>query len=242
MLRARRVCTYCNLSIFSSSMAKHIKDKHQKEAAAEQESRAECWANFTSPQAKGKQQQVESDGVDTTTEKEKQPRTELLDCVTELLESKLNEVMNQIRFLPSAKQISEAIRSEVRSAVADAFRKERSGAEARAPKQPAQLSQAASVEDLVSYYDMGHSVGDCSAWCKTCWKDGRSKVLIDEDTIPKLGVFATNQKLRYFEGGGGGRGAEGPMYNEMSSIFFLKGVDGAARCTWQNELARSSVQ
>ena len=150
--------------------------------------------------------------------------------------------MNQIRFLPSAKQISEAIRSEVRSAVADAFRKERSGAEARAPKQPAQLSQAASVEDLVSYYDMGHSVGDCSAWCKTCWKDGRSKVLIDEDTIPKLGVFATNQKLRYFEGGGGGRGEEGPMYNEMSSIFFVKGVDGAARCTWQNELARSSVQ
>ena len=223
-------------------MAKHIKDKHQKEAAAEQESRAECWANFTSPQAKGKQQQVESDGVDTTTEKEKQPRTELLDCVTELLEEKLNEVMNQIRFLPPTKQISEAIRSEVRSAVADAFRKERSGAEARAPKQPAQLSQAASVEDLVSYYDMGHSVGDCSAWCKTCWKDGRSKVLIDEDTIPKLGVFATNQKLRHFEGGGGGRGEEGPMYNEMSSIFFVKGVDGAARCTWQNELARSSVQ
>jgi hypothetical protein len=72
----------------------------QKEAAAEQESRAECcWANFTSPHAnaKGKHQQVESDGVDTT-EKEKQPRTELLDCViTELLESKLNEVMNQIR-------------------------------------------------------------------------------------------------------------------------------------------------
>jgi hypothetical protein len=58
-------------------MAKHIKDKHQKEAAAEQESRAECGANFTSPQAaKGKQQQVKSDGVDTT-EKEKQPRTEL---------------------------------------------------------------------------------------------------------------------------------------------------------------------
>ena len=180
-------------------MAKHIKDKHQKEAAAEQESRAECWANFTSPQAKGKQQQVESDGVDTTTEKEKQPRTELLDCVTELLEEKLNEVMNQIRFLPPTKQISEAIRSEVRSAVADAFRKERSGAEARAPKQPAQLSQAASVGDPVSYYDMGHSVGDCSAWCKTCWKDGRSKVLIDEDTIPKLGVFATNQKLRNFK-------------------------------------------
>ena len=95
------MCTYCNLFIFSSSMAKHIKDKHQKEAAAEQESRAECWEIFTSPQAKGKQQQVESDGVDTT-EKEKQPRTELLDCVTELLESKLNEVMNQIRFLPSA--------------------------------------------------------------------------------------------------------------------------------------------
>jgi hypothetical protein len=46
---------------------------------------------------------------------------------------------------------------------------------------------------------MGHSVGDCSAWCKTCCKDGRSKVLIDEDTIPKLGVFATNQKLRYFK-------------------------------------------
>jgi hypothetical protein len=70
-------------------MAKHIKDGHQKEAAAEQEPRAECWANSTSPQAKGKQQQVESDGVDTT-EKEKQPRTELLDCVIELLESKLN--------------------------------------------------------------------------------------------------------------------------------------------------------
>jgi hypothetical protein len=35
--------------------------KHQKEAAAEQESRAECWANFTSPQAKGKQQQVKSE-------------------------------------------------------------------------------------------------------------------------------------------------------------------------------------
>jgi hypothetical protein len=154
---------------------------------------------------------VESDGVDTTTEKEKQPRTELLlDCVTELLEEKLNEVMNQIRFLPSAKQISEAIRSEVRSAVADALRKERSGAEARAPKQPAQLSQAASVEDLISYYDMGHSVGDCSAWCKTCWKDGRSKVLIDEDTIPKLGVClppirscATSRE----EGGGEGRRA-----------------------------------
>jgi hypothetical protein len=63
-------------------MAKHIKDTHQKEAAAEQESRAERWANFTSPQAKGKHQQVKSDGVDTT-EKEKQPRTELLDCVTE---------------------------------------------------------------------------------------------------------------------------------------------------------------
>jgi hypothetical protein len=45
-------------------MAKHIKDKHQKEAAAEQESRAGCWENFTSPQAKGKHQQVESDGVD----------------------------------------------------------------------------------------------------------------------------------------------------------------------------------
>ena len=67
-------------------------------------------------------------------------------------------------------------------------------------------------------------------------------MLIDEDTIPKLGVFATNQKLRYFEGGGGGRGEEGPMYNEMSSIFFVKGVDGAARCTWKNELVRSSVQ
>jgi hypothetical protein len=40
-------------------------------------------------QAKGKQQQVEGDGVDTT-EKEKQPRTELFDCVIELLESKLN--------------------------------------------------------------------------------------------------------------------------------------------------------
>jgi hypothetical protein len=30
-------------------------------------------------------------------------------------------------------------------------------------------------------------------------KDGRSKVLIDEDTIPKLGVFATDQKLRNFK-------------------------------------------
>jgi hypothetical protein len=40
VLRVRRVCTYCNISVFSSSMAKHIKDKHQKEAAAEQESRA----------------------------------------------------------------------------------------------------------------------------------------------------------------------------------------------------------
>jgi hypothetical protein len=30
------------------------------------------------------------------------------------------------------------------------------------------------------------------------------------------------------------------MYNEMSTIFFVKGVDGAARCTLQNELARSS--
>jgi hypothetical protein len=51
---------------------------------------------------------VKSDGVDIvdTIEKENQPRTELLDCVTELLEPKLNEVMNQIRFLPSAKQIS----------------------------------------------------------------------------------------------------------------------------------------
>jgi hypothetical protein len=61
------------------------------------------------------------------------------------------------------------------------------------------LSQAASVKDLVTYYDMGNSVGDCSAWCKTCCKDGRSKVLIDEDTVPKLGVFATNQKLRNFK-------------------------------------------
>jgi hypothetical protein len=61
------------------------------------------------------------------------------------------------------------------------------------------LSQAASVKDLVTYYDMGHYVGDCSAWCKTCCKDGRSKVLIDEDTIPELGVFATNQKLRNFK-------------------------------------------
>jgi hypothetical protein len=53
------------------------------------------------------------------------------------------------------------------------------------------MSQAASVKDLATYYDMGHSVGDCSAWWyKTCFKDGRSKVLIDEDTIPKLGVFA----------------------------------------------------
>jgi hypothetical protein len=42
MLPARMVCTYCNLSVFSSSMAKHIKDKHRKEAAAEQESRAGC--------------------------------------------------------------------------------------------------------------------------------------------------------------------------------------------------------
>jgi hypothetical protein len=41
------------------------------------------------------------------------------------------------------------------------------------------------------------------------------------------------------------------MYKEMSSIFFVKGVGfavsrwpalGAARCTWQNELARSLVQ
>jgi hypothetical protein len=115
----------------------------------------------------------------------------------------LNEVMNQIRFLPSAKQISEATTSEVRSAVADAFRKE-GRTEARAPKQPAQLSQAAaaSVKDLVTYYDMGHSVGDCSAWCKTCCKDGRSKVLIDEDRghYPGArGVFATNQKLRNFK-------------------------------------------
>jgi hypothetical protein len=38
---------------------------------------------------------------------------------------------------------------------------------------------------------------------------------------------------------GGGRGEESPMYNEMSSIFFVKGVDGAARCTWQNELGSS---
>jgi hypothetical protein len=103
------------------------------------------------------------------------------------------------------------------------------------------LSQAASVKDLVTYYDMGHSVvGDCSAWCKTCCKDGRSKVLIDEDTIPELGVFATNQKLageggekkggdgKGREEGGGGRGEEGPMYKEMmSSIFFVKGVDFA---------------
>jgi hypothetical protein len=35
-------------------------------------------------------------------------------------------------------------------------------------------------------------------------------VLIDEDTIPKLGVFATNQKLRYFEGGGGEERGGGP--------------------------------
>jgi hypothetical protein len=65
--------------------------------------------------------------------------------------------------------------------VADAFRKE-GRTEARSPKQPAQLSQAASVKDLVTYYDMGHYVGGCSARCKTCCKDGRSKVLIDEDT------------------------------------------------------------
>jgi hypothetical protein len=100
--------------------------------------------------------------------------------------------MNQIRFLPSAKQISKAITSEVGSAMADAFRKE-GRTEAKAPKQPAQLSQAASVEDLVTYYDMGHSVGDCSARCKTGCKDGRSKVLIDEDTIPKLGVRVCHQ-------------------------------------------------
>jgi hypothetical protein len=43
--------------------------------------------------------------------------------------------------------------------VADAFRKE-GRTEARAPKQPAQLSQAASVKDLVTYYDMVHSVGE----------------------------------------------------------------------------------
>jgi hypothetical protein len=61
-------------------------------------------------------------------------------------------------------------------------------------------------------------------------------VLIDEDTIPKLGVFATNQKLAGEGGekkggegqgseerGGGGRGEEGPMYKETSSIFFVKG-------------------
>jgi hypothetical protein len=59
--------------------------------------------NFTSPQAKGKQQQVESDGVDTT-EKEKQPRTELLDCVTELLEPKLSEWGNEPDPLPSFRQ------------------------------------------------------------------------------------------------------------------------------------------
>jgi hypothetical protein len=146
---------------------------------------------------------VESDGVDTTTEKEKQPRTELLDCVTELLEEKLNEVMNQIRFLPPTKQISEAIRSEVRSAVADAFRKERSGAEAREPKQPAQLSQAASVEDLVSRKLLRHGT--------FCWRllsvvqdvlQRRQKQGADRRghyTIPELGVFATNQKLRYFK-------------------------------------------
>jgi hypothetical protein len=56
------VCIYCNLSVFSSSMAKHIKDKHQKEAAAEQEPRAECWANFTSPQATGKGRQTAAGG------------------------------------------------------------------------------------------------------------------------------------------------------------------------------------
>jgi hypothetical protein len=178
----------------TSGISRYVSTRRKKELA-EQESRAECWANFTSPQAKGKQQQVASDAVDTT-EKEKQPRTELLDdCVTELLGSKLNEVMNQIRFLPSAKQISEAIRSEVRSAVADAFRKE-GRTEAKPPKQPAQLSQAASVGDLAKYYDMGHYVGDCAARCKTCCKDGKSKVLIDEDTIQELGVFSTNQKLR----------------------------------------------
>ena len=116
--------------------------------------RVECWVNFTSPQPKGKQQQVESDGVDTA-EKEKQPRTELLDCITELLESKLNEVMNQIRSLPSAKQISEAIKSEVRSAVADAFRIE-GRTEAKVLKQPAHVSQAASVQDLVKRQVLRH--------------------------------------------------------------------------------------
>jgi hypothetical protein len=66
-------------------MAKHIKDKHQKEAAAEQESRTECWANFTSPQATGKGQTAAGEKRRRRydrqqTEKEKQPQTELLDC------------------------------------------------------------------------------------------------------------------------------------------------------------------
>jgi hypothetical protein len=41
---------------------------------------------------------------------------------------------------------------------------------------------------------------------------------------------------------GGEEGRRVTMYNERSAISFVKGVDGAARCTLQNELARSSVQ
>jgi hypothetical protein len=111
--------------------------------------------------------------------------------------------------------------------VADAFRKE-GRTEARALKQPAQLSQAASVKDLVTYYDMGHSVGDyCSAWCKTCCKDGRSKVLIDRQQAGGGGRREKGGRRKGEGGRRGGRGEGGPVYKEMSSICFLKGADFA---------------
>jgi hypothetical protein len=74
-------------------------------------------------------------GVDAAEERKGESRHQpscCLDCVTELLSSKLNEVMNQIRFFLNGKQISEAIRREMASAVADSIRKEGCTSDAKA--------------------------------------------------------------------------------------------------------------
>jgi hypothetical protein len=63
-----------------------------------------------------------------------------------------------------------------------------------------------------------------------------SKVLIDEDTTPKPGVFATNQKLRYFKHNAK-QHYEDPMMHQLKA---KAGADATRNANEQMQVASST--
>ena len=171
-----KACPRCSKIMTSSALSKHLKQAHGEEIAREESAAAGSAAGFfarlVSKQAARPEEQQPEKQLDDDEPPLEKPLTSigaLASSITEFIGSKINEVINQISFLPTLKDMRKAIKEEVTEAITKAL----SSAESRpsaapACKEPAELRQITTAEALAGYYGLRISPVSCALQRLSC--------------------------------------------------------------------------